>query len=232
MIPFENGYCIFLPFVNEDKRTQLLSLLIEKGLRLIEEKETGVEEEEEQIPSANLPSWATAYMSKTEVHLLKTRNEINEKLGKYNKFKALFWETGSNLEGLVIEAFEELGIEVTRLPKESHGDFEFSINEHLTGVCEVKGLMGNADRRNLRQLLDYFVEQRDIEKRNVKGILVVNHYRNEKPSERGKPVTDDAADLVETYDFHVLTALQLYEYLTMFWENKLTTNDFRKKFQD
>jgi hypothetical protein len=223
MVPYENGYCIFLPFT--DKTTELLELLIEKGLNIIPERE-------KEIVTGELPSWATAFMTETELNLLETRNKIVEKLGKYNKFKPLLWETGDNLQELVIAAFEEMGIEVTRLPKESHGDFEFLINEGLIGVCEVKGLLGNADRRDLRQLLDYFIEQRDIEKRNVKGILIVNHYRNEKPSERGNPVTENALDLVQTYNFRVLTAVELYGCITKFWQNKLAKDAFLKMFQD
>ena len=222
MVPYENGNCIFLPLT--EQKTTLLTLLIEKGLNIIPEKE------EENSPE-ELPAWATSLMSETELNLLKTRNKINEKLGKYNKFKPLFWETGDKLQGLVIDAFQELGIKVTKLPKESHGDFEFPIKKDLTGVCEVKGLLGSANRRNLRQLLDYFIEQRDIEQRNVKGIFIVNHYRNERTTERAKPITEDALDLIKTYNFHVLTTIQLYECLIMFWENKLTKDDFLKRFQ-
>lgn len=233
MVPCENGYCIFLPFTDESARPQLLDLLIKRGLSLIpEEEETHALEKKEQIPSVSLPPWATDYMSKTEADLLRARNEIDEKLGKYNKFKPLFWETGDILEELVIQAFEELGINVTRLEKASHGDFEFAISKSLTGVCEIKGLLGSADRRNLRQLLDYFIEQRDIEKRNVKGILIVNHHRTERPTERGKPATNDALDLIRTYNFHILTTIQLYEYLTQFWQKKLVKDDFLKTFQE
>lgn len=221
-VPYENGYCIFLPLT--DQTSKLVDLLIKEGLNIIPEKEG-------EIGKTELPSWANALMTKTELKLLETRNEIVEKLGKYNKFKPLYWETGDRLQELVIEAFEEMGIEVTKLPKESHGDFEFSVEEDLTGVCEVKGLSGNADRRNLRQVLDYFIEQRDIEKRNVKGVLIVNHYRNEKPTERGNPVTEDALDLIKTYKFHVLTTIQLYDCLTKFWGNKLTKDDFLKGFK-
>ena len=222
MVPYENGYCIFLPFT--DKTTELLDLLIEKGLNIIPERE--------EIVTAELPPWVTTLMTETELNLLKTRNKIVEKLGKYNKFKPLFWETGDNLQQLVIEAFEELEIEVTKLPKESHGDFEFPIKGDLTGVCEVKGLLGNADRRNLRQLLNYFIEQKDIEKRNVSGIFIVNHFRSEKPTARREPVTEDALDLMRTYNFHLMTTIELYNCLTKFWENKLTKDDFLRKFQE
>ena len=126
LVPHENGYCIFLPFTEETNK--LLNLLIKEGLNIIPEKKEIIKPEE-------IPSWATEYMTETEIELLKKRNEIEEKLGKYNKFKPLLWETGDSLQELVISAFEEIGIPVTRLPKESHADFEFPINADFTGVC-------------------------------------------------------------------------------------------------
>lgn len=222
LVPCESGYCIFLPSTDEPLKP--LILLIREGRNIIPP------EKEEEIVTEEPPSWATEYMTEKELNLLRQRNKIIEKLGKYNKFKGLLWETGDALEVLVIDAFKEIGITVLRLPKESHGDFEFPIKEDLTGVCEVKGLLGNGDRRNLRQLLDYFIEQRDIERRNVKGVFIVNHFRNEKPSERGEPATQDAVDLIQTYDFAILTTTQLYDSLVEFWENRLSKEDFLKRF--
>ena len=98
------------------------------------------------------------------------------------------------------------------------------------GVCEVKGLEGSADRRNLRQLLDYYIEQRDIEERNVKGILIVNHYRNQKPNDRGNPATPEGMDLAKKHNFCILSTAELYNLLIQFWQNKITKEDFLKRF--
>jgi hypothetical protein len=223
MIPYENGFCIFLPCADEENTNKLLGLLIEKGLNLIPEIE--------KITSSNIPSWASSTMSKAELELLKSIEQINEKLGKYNRFKPLFWETGENLKDLVIDAFEEFGIRVTKLSKESHADFEISISQDLIAVCEVKGLLGNANREDLRQLLDYFIEQRDIEKRNVKGVFIVNHYRNQELKGRGAPATKDAMELIQKYSFSLLTTIQLYEYLTKFWRNELKKGDILRILQ-
>jgi len=225
MVPYESGNCIFLPLTDETDK--LLDLLIKEGLNIIPKRE---EEKEEFVPT-EIPSWVPAFLTETELKLLKTRNEIDEKLGKYNRFRPLFWETGDNLQKLVIDAFKELGIKVTKLPKESHGDFEFPINGDLIGACEVKGLSGNANRQDLRQLLDYFIEQRDIEKRKIQGIFIVNHFRKQNPTERGNPATEDALDLIQKYDFRLMTTIELYDCLMKFWENKLTTDVFLKRFQ-
>ena len=155
---------------------------------------------------------------------------MKEYWGKTGKFKPLLYETGVNLENLVIDAFREMGIKVRKLPEGSYADFEFQISEDLIGICEVKGLTGSANIRHLRQLLQYFIEQRDIEKRNVKGIFIVNHFRNKNPKERDKPLTNDAEELVKKYGFVVLTTVDLYNYITKFLENKLSKEDFLSKF--
>ena len=216
IIPYESGYCVFLP--STDKANELLNLLIEKGLNMIPEMERG-------SASSGIPSWASSLMSRTELDLHESMNQIEGKLGKYNRFKALFWESGEAPQNLVISAFDEVGIQVTKLPKESHADFEIQLDRNLTGVCEVKGLLGDANIQDLRQLLDYFIDQRDIEKRNVKGIFIVNHHRNEEPRKRGNSVTRDASDLMKKYGFALLTATQLYEYLTKYWQGQFTKED-------
>lgn len=213
MIPYLNGFCIFLP--STYKENELVDLIIERGLDLIPESE-------KRVTSSIMPTWASSIMSKTELELLETVQKTNEKLGKYARYKPLYWETGEPLKRLVIDAFEELGIKAKDLPSESHADFEISLRPGLIGVCEVKGLLGSADRQDLRQLLDYFIEQRDIAKRNVRGVFIVNHNRNEEPSRRGKPVTRDALEIMEKHDFSLLTTIQLYEYLARFWRRELT----------
>ena len=217
LVPYRSGYCIFLPnpdknFVNLEK---LHELLLSRGLQLIPER----------VDAGNivtLPSWAKLIASQRELSLLEKYNKLSEQIGKYSKFKQLYWESGDSLENLVIEALKELGLEVTKLPKGSHADFEVKLNGDLIAVSETKGLAGSATLQDLRQLLDYYTEQRDIEKRSVKGIFIVNHYRNEEPSKRGDPLTKDANDLMSKHGFQLLTTAKLYELLEKHWNNEIT----------
>lgn len=226
VVPYHNGYCVFLPrpilYPDLTNLITLHELLMKRGLELIPEKE-------DKQDASNLPGWASSLATKQELSLIKTLNEINRKLGKYAKFKQLYWQSGDNLNALVTSAFEELGFAITRLPKETHADFEVKIDENLTGVCEVKGLLGNATIQDLRQLLEYYTDQRDIEKRNVKGIFVVNHYRTQEPDSRGAPATRDAMDLIRKYNFKLITTKELYGLLVEFWEMALSKEDIRNR---
>lgn len=220
IVPYDDGFCVFLPYT--DDTDKLLNMLFERGINLIPEKE--------QIATETVPPWANEYMTENELKLFTSFREIEKKLGKYTKFKALLWETGPNLENLVISLFEEIGIKVDKLSPESHADFECPLSADLTGVFEVKGLSGNADRRNMRQLLDYFVEQRDIELRNVKGIFIITHFKDKKPSERRKPATKDAYDLARKHNFVIMPTTKLYELFVHYLEKRLSKEEFLRQF--
>jgi hypothetical protein len=212
-----NGYCVFLPnpYPVTTNVSKLYEVLLFKGLEVIPEAKR-------EVTNGRIPSWANTVASNKELSLIDNLNQISKKLGKYSKFKQLYWESGEALESLVIDAFNEFGLEVDKLPKGSHADFEIKLDDGVIGVCEVKGLSGSASLQDLRQLLDYFIDQRDIEQRNVKGIIIVNHYRNEEPYKRGDPVTKDAIDLMKKHKFLLLTTIEIYEMLEKHWNGELT----------
>jgi hypothetical protein len=210
--PFYKGNCVFLPTpsnVVEFPPFKLLDFILNRGMELIPE----VKNTTPNGTPTSIPPWANSIASQKELTLLESYNKLEEKLGKYSKFKQLYWESGEQLEDLVIDALRELGLKVTKLEKGSHVDLEVSLSGGLVAVCEVKGLNGSANLQDLRQLLDYYVEQRDIEQRNVKGVLFINHFRGEEPSKRGTPVTKEALDLVQRYNFQIITTIELYKIL-------------------
>jgi len=215
--PYEAGYCVFLP--QTYYLTRLVDLLLENGLSLIPD-----------FVEIEVPEWIGEYATPLESQLLRQKLEIEKRLGKTGKYKPLLYETGTSLENLVIDAFGEIGLDVSRLPEGSHADFEFPISEELTSVCEVKGLMESANVRHLRQLLQYYIEQRDIEQRNVRAVFIVNHFRDKNPRDRGEPLTKDASELVEKHDFRVITTVELYDFITKLLEDKLDKEEFLKRF--
>ena len=89
--------------------------------------------------------------------------------------------------------------------------------------------MGSATIQDLRQLPDYYVEQKDKEKRSVKGIFIINHYRNQAPPNRKNPATQDAMDLIEKYGFNILTTTELYNLLVQHWEKTITKEEILRK---
>lgn len=216
IIPYYKGRCVILPSAKEpDVLYSVISLNIEKFYPKIE--------------PALKPDWVNDYLTEQEKELFKKKEEIETELGRFSLYKQLLWETGERLESLVKNCFIELGMKVKDLSKDSACDFEIDLGNNITAVCEVKGLKNNVNREDMRQLLEYFIEKRDFEDRNVKGIFIVNHYRNISPSERGEPVTESAKRLASNYDFKVLTTIELYQYLKSFWQGTFSLDMLLKR---
>ncbi len=217
IVPYENGHCVFLPYTNQID--ELTSLLIQSGLNIISEAF-----ETEEAP-AEVPTWIGEFVTEEEEKLLKKQNELEKKIRKRTKFKRLLYEKGIALQELVEDIFKELGFDVKKLPKGAYADLEIPLNG-TTGAIEVTGLEGSINVRKARQLLHYCVDQ-EIE-RDVKGILVVNHYQNISPKERGDVATEDAIALANKFNFCILPTTELYNLLEGFWDNKVTKEDVLK----
>jgi hypothetical protein len=218
-VPYLNGQCLFLPHPSDNLTNQdnLFSYLLNQGLDLFP-----VVKEENKGAKAPQPAWYNVLSTNREQSIMAQHNELTEKLDKYRAFKKLYYLTGEDLEDTVMEALTELGLTINRLPKGSHADFEFPLNDGKIAVCETKGLNGSATLQDLRQLLEYYVGQRDIERRNVLGIFIVNHFKNEEPSKRGPAVTKDGLDLIKKYSFTILTTVEIFNLLERYWVERLT----------
>jgi hypothetical protein len=62
------------------------------------------------------------------------------------------------------------------------------------------------------------------------SLLVVNHFRDKNPRDRGDPLTKDASELVEKHDFRVITTVELYDFITELLEDKLNKEEFLNRF--
>lgn len=220
IMPIENGHCVFLPQVPYGERGVLVDALIRQGETLFK-----LEEEIHDIPE-----WISLYATELERQLLNERDEIERKLGRVGRLKPLLYETGKKLEKEVMRVMKDIGFNVIKLPDGSYADFEFQIDEDQTAVCEIKGLRGSANVNDLRQLLQYFIEQRDIEGRDVIGVFIVNHHRDKNPLERGEPLTQDASALAVKHNFRVISTQDIYTFLANDFDEKLTHQDFIKTF--
>lgn len=218
--PIYEGYCIFLPRPNYSEKSELVDALIEEGLDIIPDMEDSI----------TIPDWIDQYATENERELLIQKENIEKKLGRAGKIKPLLYETGKKLEKIVMDTFIEIGIEIEVLPEGSHADFEFPLSNNQTAVCEIKGLLSHANIQHLRQLLQYYIDQRDIEKRDVKGIFIVNAFRGTAPSERDAPLTKDAIELVEKHDFKVVTTVEIYNYLTQDFDELVSKEEFISNF--
>lgn len=221
IIPYSKGRCVFLPY------TQDLDTLFSAIYNNLD-KFYPIEKPEPSLK----PMWVNDFLTKRENELFLEKEKIESELGKYSIYKQLLWETGRNLEQLVKKALIELGVEVIELSQDSACDLEIKLGDDLIGVCEIKGLSQSANKDDIRQLLEYFIEQRDLKDRKVMGILIINHFKDIHPSKRNEPISNGAKEIIKRHNFKVITTIELYNHLVYLWQKKFSINEFLKSLRN
>ncbi|KXB05804.1 hypothetical protein AKJ52_03000, partial [candidate division MSBL1 archaeon SCGC-AAA382C18] len=79
---------------------------------------------------------------------------------------------------------------------------------------------------DLGKLLEYHMEQEEIEDRNVKGVLIANHNRKTKPEERNSVATEGALEIAKKHDFCILSTEILYYILEDYWKDEISKEEF------
>ncbi|MFC5266264.1 hypothetical protein ACFPJ1_29470 [Kribbella qitaiheensis] len=139
-------------------------------------------------PDASLPSWTAEYKFPTEARRsaeqvaleaelseLQVRIEsLNAEQARDEQWKTLIAGSGASLERRVREAFELVGFTFEQVdPGRSDLKGEY---QGRRVVVEVKGLSKSAAEKNAAQL-EKWVSEELAEEREVKGVLVVNTWR-------------------------------------------------------
>jgi len=178
-----------------------------------------------------LASWFTFWLSKkpdwVEKFHYKTKVELQKKLKTISIVEKLLYGNDRELRNAVVETLRTLGFNANPLPDGPQQDIDISLGS-FRGIVEVKGLKSHADRDEMRALLDYY--DANIGKQpNLKGIFVVNHYRETQPDQRGEPYTRDALDIAGRKGFCLLTADDIYFALERVLDTDRAKEEMRKR---
>lgn len=221
--PYESGHVVILPCARDPKA---LDYIIENHRKITSSLRRSVEEK----GSVPAPDWVAKFPTPQEQELLEQSKNIEAKLDKYTSFKRLFFESGKGLEKIVKKTFLEFGLTAEKVGEGTVPDLEVDLSPESKGVVEIKGVTGKIDLDDLRQLLQYYVDKREIERQNVKGIFVCNWNTDKPPDERQKePFSQDALELAEKHDFCLLTTSEFYHALVAIWEGNITKDEIREK---
>lgn len=172
------------------------------------------------------PEWAAVFKTpdaaiaeartdelRTEFADVRARLEASEAdLAQAQRFVRLLFETGDELETLVLDGFRELGATVEELPHKGKEDGRFMDPFGRRYLIEVKGKEGALQLRDLRQLNQWWGEAVADEDHpwDSKAVCVANAYRLATPGSRPPP---DYAIGVAAQRFRqaILTTAQLFE---------------------
>ncbi|MFX1293347.1 MAG: hypothetical protein ACFFD2_00615 [Promethearchaeota archaeon] len=172
-----------------------------------------------QIEFAEKPSWIDNYQGGYE-------SKLKIKLKDLNHFKRILYSYGKGLSYNVFELLEKLGFKAKWIEKEGKYDIEIDL-DGIIGIVKVKGLKKFANNQHLRQLLDYYELERIV--KIVKGIFIVNHFREDEPKKRGDPFTKDTIKLAERNEFCLINTVELFRQFNQFLENGINLQTLKKR---
>lgn len=148
------------------------------------------------------PDWITAYQTPSEANARGVLSKRHEELVAIEKayseakaatehesrYGALLYAQGDELEAVVRDALQVLGVDVDPDDGGSNQDVYITLPSGTRGAVEVKGVKGFLSKHALRQAHDWKSDgvEREPEKR-WKAIVIGNTHRGIAPAERPDP---------------------------------------------
>lgn len=160
------------------------------------------------------PKWIAQYQLPGEAEAARTFEKAKETMAGFESAKGVLYLFDKELTEAIRILLDDMGYEARNLEIEGKYDIEIRLGE-ARGLLEAKGLTKHANATHLRQLMDHYVLEREVaDEKNqgadIKGIFVVNHFREEHPDGRGEPFTREARRIGERFEFCLMTTVQLH----------------------
>lgn len=166
------------------------------------------------------PQWFADITPSFETHLA-------DQLSKLRKARCCLYTTGrplsKSVHAIVAELLRPLGFNVEYREDEGREDICAQTSSREIRF-ECKGLKGYANVEDLRQLLDHCTRRKP--EARLKGVFVVNHFREEPPKDRGLVATEEAIDLAVEHKYSIASTASIFEAYLGVLEGRLKREDF------
>ena len=192
------------------------------------------------------PEWLKNYDMFNDKDLKENLNKLNieieqkqkekafclQQIEKNNDYKSVLIETGSVLVERVFDILEQiLDCDLSNFTDEKKEDFLIQ-KGNIVFIGEIKGVSSNVKNSHISQIrtrYDEFSEKNEIDKKNLKPILIINHQRNIPLIEREKVHKEQVehAERNNCLIIETITLLKLYE---LFKNNKISSKEYKKIF--
>ena len=179
------------------------------------------------VEPSSVPDWAENKRLPRQVEIIEESHELKKEFERLTRFNKLLYADGTELEKIVLEAFEELGLD-TRPEISGKRDGAVLFDEKVF-VLETHGTENAIGVRKVDQL-DRWVRdaEEDFENRDVEALLVANAYRRKQPEKRGQALVGDPKQDLEDYGYKLLTTPELYRFI----QKKQQENLSKEKIED
>lgn len=183
------------------------------------------------VEPSSVPEWAENKRLPRQQEIVERSQELKREFERLDRFNKLLYIDGLELEGVVLEAFEELGFE-TR-PEISGKRDGAVLFDGRAFVLETHGTENSIGVGKVDQL-DRWVRdaEGDFDDREVEGLLVANVYRRQEPDDRGQAIVGDPKEDLDDYGYKLLTTTQLYEFIRSRQKESLSKEDIKKALLD
>ena len=172
-----------------------------------------------------------------KIESLKSENyKIDVELSKNNKFKSILYETGDKLVNVVMEILDDmLNNDSSNFIDEKKEDFLIK-KKDITFVGEIKGISSAISNKNVSQLdvhVQSYIDKiyNDNLTEFVKGLLIINHQRTKKISERNE-IHKNQIDLAKRNGSLIIESNVLLKLYEQFLLGNVDTDKVIKIFSD
>ena len=174
------------------------------------------------VPNTSKKRQQIAEMSE---HMTTLTREIEDQ----EACRTLLYSSGKELENATASAFSEMGFSVEARPGKRE---DLLVRGGITDILvEVKGKSKSISLGDLRQLAQYTTDA-EIDRQNVKGLLVGNHYRLMPPTKRRRAFPINVVEFAKPRNIALLTAVDLFQLLCAYREGRIDRNSIASLIQE
>ncbi|MCU4740537.1 hypothetical protein [Natronoglomus mannanivorans] len=177
------------------------------------------------------PQWAQNRRLPRQHEIYQEWQKLRDEFERLDHYQKLLYAKGDELEQVVLQAFEELGLETEpEVSGKRDGlvwidDTVFVLETYGTENAVSIGKVDQLDRwvRNVRD------EYGDID---VRGLLVANTYCRQPPEDRDEGLVGDPKAELQDYGYRFLETLELYNALAQQQQKNVQITDIRENLLD
>lgn len=144
-------------------------------------------------------------------------------------YKQLLWQVGEELEKVVHESLKLIGLLPSPPTKaDDDGVFNYNNEEYM---LEIKsGLERGATFGELSKLVTRIENRKRTNKKDCKGIFIMNHYANFPLKDRDKPFPKNVIDTAKVTNVKLITTEQLFNIIKQILDGEISAADAQKQF--
>ena len=177
------------------------------------------------------PPWIESYELPEKKGYMDQIHRLETKITELEHFERLLYLTDIPLEEAVAYCLDRLGFEdvVHHKDDTDNPDITFSFDDKLA-LVEVEGPSGRADKDKALQLQGWLNRAVGEGKKadELQAFLIVNHFRDTEPRDRGEPLTPHAREQLRLYNGRLMTTLRLHQVASDVRTGNLTKEEARQ----